>query len=96
MQVFSYSINLAMDRKKANKPAKKGKRMKKGKKKPSNDVSPEMALINEKKDLVAALIAKTGGSEEDILDAYNKFYDEFPSGEISEKEFLDQSKVVLV
>ena len=82
-----------MDKKKGAKPAKKGKKGRRGKKKPTNDVSAEVAAENEKKELVATLVSKTDKSEEDVLAAYDKFHEKFPSGEINEIEFLKESKV---
>ena len=79
-----------MDKKKSIKPAKKAKKGRRGRKKPTNDVS---APENEKKELIAMLMSKTEKSEEDILAAYDKFHEKFPSGEINEVEFLKESKV---
>ena len=83
-----------MDTKRRGKPAKK-KKSKKGKKKkkPIDDAAAELAAQNEKKELVESLVAKTDLLEEEILAAYEDFYDKYPSGEITEKQFLQQSKV---
>ena len=84
-----------MDKKKGGKAGKKGRRGKKGKKKTvsKGGVSVEDVAQNEKKELIAMLMSKTDKTEEEVLAAYDKFYEENPSGEISEPEFLKQSKV---
>ena len=86
-----------MDYKKSSKPAKK-KKTKKGKKKkkPIDDAAAELAAEKEKKELVESLLAKTDLSEEEIILAYEDFHEKYPSGEITEKEFLQQSKVDLI
>jgi hypothetical protein len=83
-----------MDNIKRGKPVKK-KKPKKGKKKkkPIDDAAAELAAENEKKALVESLVAKTDLFEEEILAAYEEFYEKFPSGEITEKQFLQQSTV---
>ena len=82
-----------MDKKKGGRALKKGKRGKKGKKKPANDVSAQVAAQNDKKELIAMLMSKTEKTEEEVLEAYDKFHLEHPFGEISQEEFLKQSKV---
>ena len=82
-----------MDKKKGGRALKKGKRGKKGKKKPANDVSAEVAAQNDKKELIAMLMSKTEKTQEEVLEAYEKFHLEHPSVEISQEEFIKQSKV---
>ena len=83
-----------MDTKRRGKPAKKKKSKKGKKKKPIDDAAAELAAENEKKELVESLVAKTDLEEEEILAAYEEFYEKYPSGEITEKQFLQQSKVI--
>ena len=83
-----------MDTKRRGKPAKKKKSKKGKKKKPIDDAAAELAAENEKKELVESLVAKTDLLEEEILAAYEEFYEKYPSGEITEKQFLQQSKVI--
>ena len=85
-----------MEYNKRNRPGKK-KKTKKGKKKkkPIDDAAAELAAENEKRELVESLLAKTDLSEEEIILAYEDFYEKYPSGEITEKQFLQQSKVIL-
>ena len=83
-----------MDKKKSGKNLKKGRKGKRSKKKVNADISPEDAALNEKKELVAALVSKTGKSEDEVLAAYDKFHEENPSGEISQQLFLETSKVL--
>ena len=81
-----------MENIKRRNPVKK-KKPKKGKKKkkPIDDAAAELAAENEKKALVESLVAKTDLSEEEILAAHEEFYEKYPSGEITEKQFLQQS-----
>ena len=83
-----------MDNKKNGKPAKK-KKTKKGKKKkkPIDNVAADLAAENAKKKLVESLVAKTDLLEEEILAAYEEFYEKYTKGVITEKQFLQQSKV---
>ena len=83
-----------MENAKGGKPVKK-KKLKKGKKKkkPIDDAAAELAAENEKKALVESLVAKTDLLEEEILAAHEEFYEKYPSGEITEKQFLQQSTV---
>ena len=82
--------------KKSGKQAKK-KKVKKGKKrKQMDDISTELAAENTKKELVATLVGKTEMSEENILAAFDDFNEEYPKGKISEKQFVNQSKVWLL
>ena len=83
-----------MDTKRRGKPAKKKKSKKGKKKKPIDDAAAELAAENEKKELVESLMAKTDLMEEEILAAYEDFYEKYPRGEINEKQFLQQSKVI--
>ena len=82
-----------MENKKNAKPAKKKKTKKGKKKKPIDDAAAELAAENEKKVLVESLVAKTDLLEEEILAAYDEFYEKYPKGEITEEQFLDQSTV---
>ena len=82
-----------MDNKKRGKPTKKKKTKKGKKKKPIDDAAAELAADNEKKALVESLVAKTDLLEEEILAAHEEFYEKYPTGEITEKQFLEQSTV---
>ena len=81
-----------MDNIKRGKPVKK-KKPKMGKKKPIDDAAAELAAANEKKALVESLLAKTELCEEEILAAHEEFYEKYPAGEITEKQFIQQSSV---
>ena len=52
-----------------------------------------LAAENEKKALVKSLVAQTELCEEEILEAYEEFYEKYPNGEITKKQFLEQSTV---
>ena len=82
-----------MDTKKRGKPVKKKKSKKGKKKKPIDDAAAVLAAENEKKALVDSLVAKTELCAEEILTAYDQFYEKYPNGEITEKQFLEQSSV---
>ena len=73
------------------KKSKKGKK----KKKPIDDAAAELAAENEKRELVESLVAKTDLLEDEILAAYEEFYEKYPGGEISEEQFLQQSTVII-
>ena len=75
------------------KKIKKSKKTKK-KKKPLDNASIETAADNAKKELLEFLMTKTELSEEEIVIAYDDFYERYPSGVITRKEFLAQSKVM--
>ena len=83
-----------MDGQRSGKLIKK-KKTKKGKKKkkPIDNAATELAAEMEKKELVDSLVVKTDLLEEDILVAYDEFHEKYPSGEITEKEFMGQSTV---
>ena len=82
-----------MDSKRRVKTGKKRKSKKSEKKKPLDDEATQLAAENEKKALVESLMAKTDLLEEEILAAYEDFYEKYPKGEITEKQFLQQSTV---
>ena len=84
-----------MDTKSRGKPAKKKKSKKGKKKKPIDDAAAELAAENEKRELVESLVAKTDLLEDEILTAYEEFYEKYPDGEISEEQFLKQSTVII-
>ena len=72
----------------------KKKKVKKTKKKPPMDsAAVELAAENRKKDVVASLKNKLDLPEEELLKAYEDFYVKYPKGDISEKQFIQQSKV---
>ena len=73
------------------KKIKKTKKTKK-KKKPLDNASIETAAENAKKELLELLMTKTELSEEEIVIAYDEFHEKYPSGAITRKEFLAQSK----
>ena len=73
------------------KKKKKNKKVKKNK--PIDTVAVELAAENAKRELVEFLQTKTELSEEEILVAHHHFYEKYPSGEITKREFLIQSKV---
>ena len=77
-----------MDKKKNAKPTKKAKKGKKGKKNVSKDVTAEAA----KKELITSLMEKCKLSEEYVLSAYDQFHEKYPSGEITQTQFVEQSK----
>ena len=83
-----------MDSKRRVKTGKKRKSKKAKKKKPIDDEAAQLAAENEKKALVESLMAKTDLLEEEILAAYDDFYEKYPKGEITEKQFLQQSTVI--
>merc|ERR1712232_1034863 len=76
----------AMDKKKATKGGAKtkGKKGKKTKKKPDKNLTGD-AAAEAKKELVTALMAQ-----------YDAFYQKYPSGEITQKEFVDQSHAGII
>ena len=76
------------------KRAKSAKKKRGKKKKPLDDAAAEIATENAKKALVESLVAKTDLLEEEILSAYDDFYEKYPKGAINEKEFVKQSKVI--
>ena len=82
-----------MDSKRRVKTGKKRKSKKAKKKKPIDDEAAQLAAENEKKALIESLMAKTDLLEEEILAAYDDFYEKYPKGEITEKQFLQQSTV---
>ena len=86
-------MNARPETRKRGKPAKKKKSKKGKKKKPIDDAAAELAAENEKKAMVEALMSKTELTEEEILAAYDDFFEKYPSGEITEKQFLQQSTV---
>ena len=73
------------------KPTKKGKKAKKGKKNPVKNLTGD-AAETAKKDLIATLMAKCDKNEEDVTAAYEDFHAKYPSGEISQDLFLEQSQ----
>ena len=87
-----------MERERAGKKTPDGKKRKKKtmkvkKKKPIDNVAVELAAENAKRELVEFLQTKTELGEEEILVAHDNFYEKYPSGEITKREFLIQSKV---
>ena len=64
-------------------PAKKGKKGKKGKKKVDKTLTGDAAEAA-KKELVTSLMSKCNMSEEQVLAAYDAFYEKYPSGEITQ------------
>ena len=82
-----------MDKKKGSKPAKKGKKGKlgkKGKKNIAKDLTGD-AAENAKKELITSLMAKWDLSEEEVTAAYDVFHEKYPSGEISQQQFMEES-----
>ena len=68
--------------------AKKGK---KGKKKAKRSLSPE----EQKEELVSALVAKCEMTEEEVLQAYDEFYEKNKKGFIGRDEFVSSRKVTI-
>ena len=66
------------------------KKGKKGKKKGKKALSPEEA----KKELVATLMVKCEMTEEDILQAYDEFFEKNKKGIIGKEEFIQSRKVI--
>merc|ERR1711936_1008196 len=73
------------------KKGKKGGR----KKKIPKDLTGE-AADNAKKELIASLVAKTNKSEEEVEAAYDAFYAEYPGGEITQAQFVEQSTAGII
>ena len=82
-----------MDNKKVKMRSKK-KSKKKMKKKPIDDEALQLAAENAKRELIEFLSVKTEIPEEELLVHYEEFHESYPSGEITKKEFLAQSKVL--
>lgn len=61
----------------------KGKKGKKGKKKVDKNLTGDAAEAA-KKELVQALMAKCNMSEDQVLAAYDAFYEKYPAGEITQ------------
>ena len=81
-----------------NKPAKiltkkKKRKDKKKRKKQAEEAAAALAAENEKAALVDSLLSKTDLSKSEILAAYDKFYSKYPDGEITKKQFLEESSV---
>lgn len=74
-----------MDKRRNSKaPAKtKGKKGKKSKKKVDKSLTGDAAEAA-KKELIASLVSKCNMSEEQVLAAYDAFYEKYPGGEISQ------------
>ena len=49
--------------------------------------------VDEKKEIVAALMAKCDRSEEEVLHAYDDFHLKYEDGSISRKEYTTSKKV---
>ena len=62
-------------------------------KKQADEAAAALAAENEKKAVVESLLVKTGLSRSEILTAYDKFYSKYPGGEITKKQFLEESSV---
>ena len=76
----------------------KNKKVKKvKKKKPIDNEAIELAAENKRKkrrnEIVTSLITKTDLSEEELFAAYDEFPEKYATGCISEKQFLQISKV---
>jgi len=86
-----------MDKRRSSKaPAKgKGKKGKKGKKKVDKTLTGDAAEAA-KKELVTSLMAKCNMSEEQVLAAYDEFYAKYPSGEITQTQFIEQSSAGII
>ena len=69
--------------------AKKGKKMKKKVKKVSV-LSPE----DQKKQLITTMMAKCDMTEEEVLEAHDKFHKQHEQGVILKKEFVHSRKVI--
>ena len=76
-----------------HKKSSKKKRCKKTKKKPIDEAAIALAAENAKVALIDSLVAKTEMTKEEVLGAYDDFYQKFPGGVINKKEFLKQSTV---
>ena len=74
---------------KATKPRKR----KRSKKKTEEPVQLDLHSEKAKRDMIEALLQKTELSEDELIEAYDKFYEVYPCGEINEQEFLKISKV---
>ena len=62
-------------------------------KKQADEAAAALAAENAKKALVESLLVKTDLSRSEILTAYDKFYSKYPGGEITKKQFLEESTV---
>ena len=82
-----------MDTKKksVSKTSKKGKKGSNKKSKAEKEAEREA----ERAELYATIIEKTGLTEEEVAEAHKEFKAEYPKGEISMDEFMDQSTVTL-
>ena len=74
----------------------KGKKGKKVKKKVEEAVPQDLTSEDAKRDMISALLAKTDLGEEALEEAYDKFYSNYPGGEITEQQFLKISTVKIV
>ena len=80
----------AMENKKKNslKPTKKSKKHSKSK------VIEDVRTNEErKKEIYTKIFAKTGLPEDEIIDAHEKFDEDYPQGKITKEEFNEQSEV---
>ena len=71
----------------------KGKKGKKAKKKAEEAVPQDLTSEDAKRDMISALLAKTDLGEDTLEEAYDKFYSNYPGGEITEQQFLKISTV---
>ena len=49
--------------------------------------------LNEKYELIASLMAKSGKTEEEVLNAYDEFYLNHENGSISKEEYINSTIV---
>ena len=72
-----------MDKRRNSKAPAKKKKGKKGKKKVDKNLTGDAAEAA-KKELISSLVSKCNMSEEQVLAAYDSFYEKYPGGEISQ------------
>ena len=55
--------------------------------------NPTQGVVDEKKEIVAALMVKCDKSEQEVLEAYDDFHLKYEDGSISRKEYTNSKKV---
>ena len=58
-----------------------------------NTSTQSQGVVDEKKEIVAALMVKCDKSQQEVLEAYDDFHLKYEDGSISRKEYTDSKKV---
>ena len=58
--------------------------------------NPTQGVVDEKTEIVAALMVKCDKSEQEVLEAYNDFHLKYEDGSISLKEYTNSQKVNII